>query len=401
MADDMDVVDGIAEVLPKTIEAILEKVYYYDGGVASSLKPRYVRKLHRKWGSTELTTFKNNVTQLLLTFEGPGLDQDNIDVVAKKLYESCGIVNSKKSKFAEIHQFRKLQAIVYLFRNEDFNALGEAFMANKLSDLKGHKVLRIEPVEQDILLTKAYVEIVSKPDEGDKIHDHLDKILQHYSGAMGYVSVREPETSQDIRYYKQKDLTQGKIAPSMILSLRFVPVVQDLGGKLQSYLETSKDWAPIQLTDTMSKVVNVPGRSEIFYAYKEYGIIPFSVRQGAVAAGAVLKLYIGEKYKEMKEFYSTVTGQTAYDNLNVDVDVTEYCKFLLAKDFEIMIIHVPDEKTVKMEVCRLCFELEDPEMLISKLSFPVKLTPLADNYWQATDPCDNNVIFYKVEGHKP
>lgn len=217
---------------------------------------------------------------------------------------------------------------------------------------------------------------------------------------MGYISVREPETSEDVRYYKQKNLTVGKIAPSMVLSLRFVPLSLDMATKLESYLKKSENWGPIELTESMSKVVNVPGRTEVFYAYKHYGVIPFSIRTGAVTAGAVLKLYLGEKYKEMKEFYSTVVRQTAYDNLNVDVDVTEYCKFALAKDFELMLIHVPEEKTTKMEVCWICLEIEDLEMIVSKLSFPISVTRLADNYWRTSDPCDNNVVFYKVEGNK-
>lgn len=90
-----------------------------------------------------MTPYKNNVQQILLTFDGPGLDKNNIDAVTKRFYESCGIMN-RKSKSAEIHQYDKLQAIMYLFGNEGAHAIGEAFMTNKLNDLKGHKVLRIE-----------------------------------------------------------------------------------------------------------------------------------------------------------------------------------------------------------------------------------------------------------------
>lgn len=90
-----------------------------------------------------MTPYKNNVTQILLTFDGPGLDKNNVDAIIKRFYECCDISN-RKNKSAEIHQYDRLQAILYLFGNEGANTIGEAFLANRLNDLRGHKVLRIE-----------------------------------------------------------------------------------------------------------------------------------------------------------------------------------------------------------------------------------------------------------------
>lgn len=44
MADD-DVVDGIAEVLPKTLESTLDMTYYYDNNVPTSFRSRFVKKV--------------------------------------------------------------------------------------------------------------------------------------------------------------------------------------------------------------------------------------------------------------------------------------------------------------------------------------------------------------------
>lgn len=47
MADD-DVIDGIAEVLPKTLESTLDMTYYFESNVAKSFKPRFIKKVSEK-----------------------------------------------------------------------------------------------------------------------------------------------------------------------------------------------------------------------------------------------------------------------------------------------------------------------------------------------------------------
>ncbi|XP_064649530.1 uncharacterized protein LOC135501378 [Lineus longissimus] len=336
-----------------------------------SEKPSRFRMVHTSWGSRLVKDDRNKPVNLaLVTVDNDKLNHDNSRCVGRTIRDAL------HHHTCEIISYDPTHILLQLQNQDGCQALGQAFLDEKLDDVDGFKVIDIEP---SVLTNppKAFFEVETT--EPAALCKCLVNVIAPSWSPFTYLTVRHTED------------TNTPIRPSSIDVLPALCLMLLFEGKTQANANLSlkrlaqSPWQPVQLPDVVTKSFD---HNLDAFQNMEFSVPMFGVKTGCPYTGVQLMVLVQERgrFEEMEHFYHNVTGLKPLTRHSAGSEV-QYCVFPLSQRAELVIAYYPEVTVGSLKNSSVYIQVSD----VKHIQGIIKISA---DHWHINDPEGNKVVLF-------
>ncbi|XP_074655559.1 uncharacterized protein LOC141909092 [Tubulanus polymorphus] len=261
--------------------------------------------------------------------------------------------------------------LVQLPDDDASQALGQAFLDERLDDIDGYKVERIDP---SVLTNPPKVLFEIDTNQSDKVCQCLSEVIAPFAARFTYIVVRQVDSI----------MPDQDLIPALIVSLLFHGRSQGNAERAVQHLNESP-WLKVSLPSGIASELDFP---LVLYRNGRFNVPMIGIQTGCVQSGIQLTLLVqdSQNFQSMESFYCKVTGLVPLRRSSHE-SAMRYCTFPLSSRAELVIAFYPEFAAKSLRNAAIYIQ-------VSEVNHIDSLIRLSEDHWHTNDPEGNRVVLY-------